>query len=89
MKAETLLKLAPIDWEKTVDKLKENQRDELRREMGEIAKRAAMLEGYLDERHGYGCGDQGHEKAIKRANRNGKMLWMKVLGYNAFYDRSI
>jgi hypothetical protein len=40
----------------------------------------------MDERHGYGCGDQGHKKAVNQANRNGKIVWMKVFGYNGYVE---
>lgn len=89
MKAQIMMKKAPVDWEKTVDKLTTRERDDLRRELEGISERAAMLAGYLDERHGYGCGDQGHEKAVKRANGNGKTVWMKAFGYNGFHELTI
>ncbi len=89
MKAQELMQLAPVDWEKTVDGISTRERDDLRRELEGIGERAASLAGYLDERHGYGCGDQGHRKAVKKANRNGRMVWVKVFGYNAFHDLTI
>lgn len=51
-----------------------------------IAKRAGMMAAYLEERDGYGCGDQGHKKAVKAMNRVGKIIHMKAFGYNAFHD---
>lgn len=51
-----------------------------------IAERAGMMAAYLEERNGYGCGDQGHGKAIKAMNRVGKIVHMKAFGYNAFHD---
>ncbi|HEA70070.1 hypothetical protein LCGC14_1484360 [marine sediment metagenome] len=89
MKATTMMKKAPVDWEKTVDRMNTQARGDLRRELEGISARAAMLAGYLDQRHGYGCGDQGHKKAVKRMNRHGKMVWMKVFGYNAHHDINI
>jgi hypothetical protein len=86
MTAKKLMATAPVDWEKAVDKILTRQRDELRRQLEGIAERAAVLAGYMDERHGYGCGDQGHKKAVKQANRNGKMVWMKVFGYNGYVE---
>lgn len=88
-KAQRFMRLAPVDWEKAVDKLMIEERDEIRRELEGIAERAAMLAGYLDERHGYGCGDQGHSKAVKTANHHGKMVWMKTFGYNGFHPLTI
>lgn len=89
MKATTIMKRAPVDWEKTVDRIKSQDRDTLRRELEGIAERAGILAGYLDERHGYGCGDRGHKAAMKRANKNGKLIWMKVFGYNGFHELTI
>lgn len=86
---ESFLDLSPIEWEKKVDELSGSQKDELRRYLEGISERAAMLAGYLEERHGYGCGDHGHKNAVKRANRNGKMVWVKVFGYNGFIDITI
>jgi hypothetical protein len=51
-----------------------------------IAKRAGMMAAYLSERHGSGCGDQGHDKALKAMNRTGKIIHMKAIGYNAFHE---
>ena len=86
MTAKKLMETAPVDWEKAVDKILTRQRDELRRQLEGTAERAAVLAGYMDERHGYGCGDQGHKKAVKQANRNGRMVWMKVFGYNGYVE---
>ena len=84
-----ITKTAPIEWEKLVDTMPTGEREVLRQELEGISERAAVLAGYLDERHGYGCGDRGHENAIKRANRNGKMVWMKVFGYNGYHGLTI
>ena len=48
------------------------------------ARKAAMLAAYLEERYGNGCGDQGHEAAVKSANRAGAAVWQKAFGYMAF-----
>jgi hypothetical protein len=47
-----------------------------------------MMAAYILERDGYGCGDQGHENAIKRMNKTGKTIWMTAFGYNAFHPLS-
>ena len=89
MKAKNLMKKAPIDWEKIVDKLSQNERQDLRESLENISERAGILAGYLDERHGYGCGDQGHDKAVKTMNRIGKIIHMKAFGYNAYHELKI
>jgi hypothetical protein len=85
MKAEKFIYgLAPIDWEETVDGMSTSERSETCKELESIARQAAMCAGYIDMRHGHGCGDQGHNAAMKEANRIGKIIWMKAFGYNAF-----
>lgn len=89
MEAKTLMKKAPIDWRKAIERLHTDERDEMRRKLEAISERAGMLAAYIDERHGYGCGDQGHDKAVKEMNRAGRKIHMDVFGYNAFHDLSI
>ena len=50
MNATTLMKKAPVDWEKAVDRIPTADRDRLRRELEGITERAGLLAGYLDER---------------------------------------
>ena len=47
------------------------------RELEGLAQRAGMMER-TPERDGYGCGDQGHENAIKKMKKTGKTIWMIV-----------
>lgn len=84
LKIMAALHLAPVEWEATAERLTTDERDRLRQELELITERAGMFAAYLDERHGYGCGDQGHEKAIKAANKTGKIIWCKAFGYNGF-----
>jgi hypothetical protein len=46
------------------------------------ATRSAFIAAYLGERYGYGCGDQGHGKALKAANRAARLTHCEALGYN-------
>ena len=89
MKAQTMLKKAPVDWEKAVDRMKPDQRDELSTELERLSLRAGELAAYIEERHGYGCGDQGHKKAVKACNRVGKLIWCKGFGYNGHFSLTI
>ena len=84
-----LFGLAPKDWEGVADQMPEADRGELARALEGIAERATVLGTYLGERYGYGAGDQGHKSAIKVANRKGKALWMRVLGYNGYHGLSL
>jgi hypothetical protein len=85
----SLLELAPVDWEKAVDKLTTSQRNEAAKELEFLSLRAAELSQYLVERHGYGCGDQGHKAGMRRANKRGKIVWMKAFGYNGYHGLTI
>ena len=53
-----------------------------------IAINAGMTAAYIMERDGYGCGDQGHRKAVRSLNKAGKIIWTKAFGYNAYHDLS-
>ena len=86
MNIKRLLAKAPIEWQKAVDRMSRSERNDAARAFEGIAKRAAMLAGYLDERHGYGCGDQGHDKGVETANENAQKVWCKVFGYNAYHE---
>ena len=88
MKAQTIMKKAPVDWEKTVDRMVGSNRDVLRLELEGICERSGILAAYLDERHGYGCGDQGHDEAVESANKVGRVIHCKAFGYNAYHDIS-
>ena len=65
-----------------------NVADEARRELEALAKRAAFLATYVDERIGGGCGDQGHAKAVKSANRTAKAV-RKAFGYTEYHEVQI
>ncbi len=89
MTVNELMDVAPFEWEKTVEAMSIMGRDDMRRQMEGIALRAGELAGYLDERHGYGCGDRGHREAVKEANRVGKIIWTKAFGYNEYHRITI
>lgn len=61
-------------------------KQDVRKLLEEISKRAGMMAAYIDQREGFGCGDQGHDKALKEMNKVGKIIWMKAFGYNGYYD---
>lgn len=84
-----LHRAAPIDWEKLVDELSTEERRAIVKELEGICHHTVQLAGYIEERHGYGCGDRGHKKALKTANKWGKMIWMKVFGYNGYIDINV
>lgn len=87
--ARLLLKTAPAALERAADRMSAVERRNVSRELEHLARYAAFLGVYLSERHGYGCGDQGHRSAVKKANSAARKLWTKVLGYYAFHDYNI
>ena len=88
MKAQNLLKRPYVDLPLLSKKMKPDELDETRQRLEAIAQRAAFMAAYLEERQGYGCGDQGHAKALKSANHAARTVWMKAFGYNAYHDLS-
>ena len=85
---DDLLRLAPISWQETADKMGPQERNEARQALEAISARAGMLAAYLDERHGSGCGDQGHAKALRQANRTQRAI-RKAFGYQITHDLSV
>lgn len=86
-RALKFLEAAPKDWEALARKMEDDipqcsQRETCIRHLEAMAKKAAMLAGYIETR----CFGGEHNKAMKQANRNGKIVWKKVFGYNEFHD---
>ena len=75
---------APVQLEKLVSDMDSQERVEVENFLEAIAEKASQYAGYFEMRYGHGCGDQGHEDAVKRFNRNGKMVHCKTFGYNAY-----
>ncbi len=49
-------------------------------ELSAIIQRATLLEAYISHRYNTGCGDQGHDKSAKVANRTVVRV-RKALGF--------
>jgi len=81
-----LFNLAPVEFEKFVDKLKTDERRELVEELEGIAIQATFAAAYVEQRFGNGNGDQGHEDAAKAANKARRQLRCDVIGYNETRD---
>jgi len=81
--------LPPSEWEHTADEITEEAREAFHSALEAVAKRAAMLAAYMDQRAGFGYGDMKHTKALKEANRVGRLLWVKGFGYYDFHDLRI
>jgi len=77
-----LLEMAPAYFDafasdpKNVPRLRE-----LVEELEAVATGAARLAAYLCEREGYGCGDQGHARAVRASNSAAAKV-RKAFGYN-------
>ena len=75
--------------EKIADEMKPEKLRELGKMLQTVSERAGIMGVYFEERHGYGCGDQGHKKAVKVMNRTGKKIHMGAFGFNAYHDINI
>jgi hypothetical protein len=80
------LELSFVEMVKKVDAMSTKERGDMCGKLEILSRRAAQMSGYLDERYGCGCRDQGHEQAVKQLNHCGRTVWMKAFGYNAYRD---
>jgi hypothetical protein len=88
MKTEQIIKSPLIDLPKISGKMKTLDISAAIGYYSNLAKRAAFISEYLSERYGYGCGDQGDDKALKAANKVARKVWCGALGFNAYLDIS-
>ena len=72
--------MAPRDIEEYADGLPSAQRGQYAQELQNLALSALWRSVYLDTRYGAGCGDQGHDDAVKAANK-ALAGCRKVLGF--------
>ena len=86
--AMELTQLDPRDALCVIEGVGKANLGDLRRSLENLAEWATWLARYVDERDGFGCGDQGYEKAVRNANRAARTLWCKAFGYSAFVDRN-
>ena len=81
MKAQTLLKKAPVDLPGVAKRMSLTQAQELAKELEFIAERAAAYAEYIEEACGtYGCGKRSHADAVKAFNRTRKKV-RAAMGY--------
>lgn len=81
MTMQELLLKAPIELEAIADNMTGREKAEMLGELEGLLAGAAFIYGYIDMRYGSGCGDQGHDSAVKNANRV-RITTRKVLGYS-------
>jgi len=79
--ARHVLKKAPVDFDEIATNMTTEHRGEVTRELEAIAAGAAFAAAYFSARYGEGCGDQGHDYAVKCANR-AKRMTRKAFGYD-------
>jgi hypothetical protein len=83
-----LVQLGPPDALSVIAGAGRDNLGDLTRSLEGIAEWATWLARYVDERHGGGCGDQGHKPALASANRAAKTVWCKSFGYNGYVPRN-
>lgn len=91
---ETALKIidiAPSHWRDSAEILSTRELAQIVHACDSVAKSAVMVSKYLEMRAGYSCteGDQGHQLAVKLANKAGRKLWCDTLGYLEFVPINI
>ena len=68
-KLKSFYNVPMVYWSSTAERLEPEQLMELEREAVVHAVHYARLSEYLSCRHGCGCGDQGHDDAVKAQNK--------------------
>jgi hypothetical protein len=79
-RAKQILARPMVEWEASADKMTTAERGEVARALNTMAERAARAASYFEERYGYGCGDQGHSRAVKKQNKLAERI-RKALGF--------
>lgn len=80
--------IPPSEYQARVDQLSVQRRKEIMDELERIAEATVTFIAYLDERYGYGLGDQGHKTAVKRMNKV-RREFRKTIGYTITKDLEI
>lgn len=66
---ELLYETAPVELQGKVDAMNGIVRGEVAKELECVALTAVWRAAYVEARYGSGCGDQGHETAVRDANK--------------------
>lgn len=66
---ELLWQTSPVGLQAKADAMTASDRGRLGEQLQTVAITAAWRSAYLDARYGSGCGDQGHDDAVKAAYR--------------------
>ena len=81
-----LLNAPPNEWEERASKLNDMEKQDVEHDLSALIQRATLLESYVSHRWNTGCGDQGHNKAAKKANKTLTAV-RRALGYS-YPDRT-
>lgn len=79
------MKLALVQAQAFADGLTESERAEVARHLEGAGRYLLRLSVYLEARSGFGCGDIGHDVAVKTQNGRARRI-SKALGYSAVSD---
>lgn len=70
----------PVKLNELISGLPNSTREHIANQLDGLIQQAAFMHGYLDARYDAGGGDQGHEAAVKNANKHLKAA-RRMLGY--------
>jgi len=80
-----LLNLTPSQYDSFISKLSSDEKLEIIVEAEEYVLTFMAVLGYVGARYGFGCGDQGHDMAVKECNKFIAKT-KKILGYNVHLE---
>ena len=81
MKPQTIMNTPPAKMADVADNLSGPEMREAVDALQHIALSAVWRYAYLDARYGNGCGDQGHDAAVRDANRQ-MTACRKAMGFS-------
>ncbi len=82
---KALRRYPPVRWERWVNRMTTEQRQQYADGFETLAIQAAWMTGYLEARHGSGCGGQGHIASMQHSNVvRGKVR--KAFGYDTTHS---
>lgn len=79
-KDNKFLTVSLADAAKLCEGMKASELDEACRELDHLTVMTARMSAYLSMRSGHGCGDQGHDAAVKHQNKVAAKV-RKALGF--------
>ena len=80
MSTDNFISVGFNHWDEAFKKIHPSKIQDLERTADGLCQQYALLSGYLSLRGAAGCGDHGHEDAMKEANKKLKKV-RKALGF--------